>query len=310
MMSVQGNKVDVGTYITKVKMSRKVRILVEGPHDKVYLSNLLDTLKVNARIKVETATNLIGDCPVTRKNNKAKIMKIHEKCKNQSAYSNLYYLCDREFYKFEIGDKIEDLMDEHESDYNLNWTIGHSLENYFLNPEIINVGFSFLAHTQHKKEALTKLSVVLSQALNIVAAITLAAKDAGIKFTYPCSIIKWQNFKFQGDTLQLCVTNTEPLAAKLFSKYDQIKPAVDASDKKAIARICRGHTAIVLLQRVFSACIYNVGQDNDKDTAKSDADNFSSLNEKHISTALSQAWISNISNETNNYPKPLIDSVA
>ncbi|MBD1584851.1 DUF4435 domain-containing protein [Pseudoalteromonas sp. S16_S37] len=136
-MSSKENQYDINTYKTKVRMSSKVRILVEGPDDKAHIANLLKTKKTRKQFKIDVAHHISGDCEKTRQNNKERILKIHSLCKGKQYFSNLFYLCDREFYKFDIDERIEDQMITHEVDSNLNWTIGHSIENYFLSPEII-----------------------------------------------------------------------------------------------------------------------------------------------------------------------------
>src|SRR5690554_1807180 len=138
-------KYDISKYITSVKMSSKKRILVEGKEDKSHIKNLLDALFGKTKIKIDTAENIKGECGLTSKNNRAKIDRIHNLCKESGGHENLFLLCDREYFKFNIGKEIEDLMSEHENDGNLSWTIGHSIENYFVDSELIIGAFRYLS---------------------------------------------------------------------------------------------------------------------------------------------------------------------
>ena len=130
-------KYNIPKYIASVKMSSKKRILVEGRDDRAHIKNLLNVTLKDHKVRVDTAENIEGDCAKTAKNNRAKIEKVHGITKQSTKLNNLHFLCDREFFKFEVTSQINDLMTEHEVDGNLYWTIVHSLENYFIMEEIV-----------------------------------------------------------------------------------------------------------------------------------------------------------------------------
>jgi len=111
-------KYDIGKYITKTKMSSKKRILVEGRDDKAHIKNLIDVLHKGHRVKIDTAESIKGISTETNRNNRAKIDTIHQRCKDSTDHHNLFFLCDREFLKFEIKDQVVDLMLDHETDGN------------------------------------------------------------------------------------------------------------------------------------------------------------------------------------------------
>ena len=143
-------KYDISNYIASVKMSSKKRILVEGRDDRSHVNNLLYVLLADHKIKIDTAENIKGDCSTTAKNNRAKIEKIHAATEASSSHDNLFYLCDREFIKFDIDKKIIDRMTGHENDGNFSWTIGHSFENYFFTDELVCKAYRFLIGNQIK----------------------------------------------------------------------------------------------------------------------------------------------------------------
>lgn len=307
-------KYDIPNYIASVKMSSKKRILVEGSDDRSHINNLLDALLSDHRVKIDTAENIKGDCPTTARNNRAKIEKIYAATKTSSSHNNLFYLCDREFIKFDIGKKITDRMTEHESDGNLSWTIGHSLENYFFTDELICKAYRYLCSSEYKTRAEDLYKKIFPSALRVIAAITLAAKNLG-KCTYPLGTIRWQDFIIDRERIYIDIDKWKSgidnaLAADFHREFRAYIPIADRSDTLICSRICRGHTAMLMLQRVFSACLFFVIKHDDESLAEKVAGDFSRIKEGNLSSALSEAWIQSVKEGKAIYPGNLIESIA
>jgi hypothetical protein len=309
-------KYDISNYIASVKMSSKKRILVEGRDDKSHINNLLDVLLVGHKIKIDTAEGIKGDCDRTAKNNRAKIEKIHEATKQSKSHANLFYLCDREFVKFNVDEKITDLMTEHESDGNLSWTIGHSLENYFITDDLVCKAYRFLCGSEYKNRAEDLYKKIFPSALRTIAAVTLAAKKIE-KCTYPSGTIGWQDFVVDDDDEKIYIDidkwksgKNNVVATDFYREFLAYIPIVDGSDALICSRICRGHTAMLMLQRVFSACLFFVIKSEDESLAEKIAGDFSRIREGALASALSEAWIQSVRTGNAIYPENLIKSVA
>lgn len=307
-------KYDISNYMASVKMSSKKRILVEGRDDKSHISNLLDVLLVGNKIKIDTAENIKGDCSKTVKNNRAKIEKIHYSTKISKQHENLFYLCDREFIKFNVEDKIIDLMGDHECDGNLNWTIGHSLENYFITDDLVCQAYRFLCASEYKNRAEELYRKIFPAALRTIAAITLTAKKME-KCTYPLGTIGWQDFIIDNEKIYIDIDKwksgkNNEVAADFWQDFKVNTPIVNETDALICSRICRGHTAMLMLQRVFSACLYFIVKDDDEALAEKVACEFSRIKEGTLSSALSEAWIQSVRDGKAIYPENLVESVA
>lgn len=306
-------KNDVPKYIASVRMSSRKRILVEGRDDRSHIKNLLDVIIGNNRIKIDTAENIKGDCKITARNNRAKIEKIYAACKSSNKHSNLYFLCDREFKEFHISEQVTDLMNGHKTEGNLSWTIGHSLENYFIEPELISDAYRYLTSSEYKSDAALKFKELLPSALKIIAAISLAAKDIG-KCSYPLGVIGWEDFDINAGLLELNIDSlgsgdTPDILVNFKAAYRKYQPIVEASDEVIYAKICRGHTAMQLLQRVFALCLFRAGFQQDENLAQKSASDFSKLKESTVSTALCEAWLKTIKSGSGNYPVNLVSSL-
>lgn len=307
-------KYEISNYIASVKMSSKKRILVEGRDDKSHISNLLDVLLDEHKIKIDTAENIKGDCSRTAKNNKEKIAKVHSLTKSSKSHENLFYLCDREFAKFNVGEKIFDLMTDHESDGNLSWTIGHSLENYFITDDIICKAYRFLCGSEYKTRAEELYKKIFPSALRVIANITLAAKKIE-KCTYPAGTIGWKDFVIENEKIYIDIDKWKSgknnlLAANFCQEFKVNIPIVNGSETLICSRICRGHTAMLMLQRVFSACLFYAVKSDDEALAEKVAGEFSRIKEAAISSALSEAWVQSVRDGKAIYPENLVESVA
>lgn len=307
-------KYDIPKYIAKTKMSSKKTILVEGKDDKSHVKNLLDIIEPRHKVRIDTADSIKGVCSTTAKNNRAKIDRIFNVCKTSECHQNLFFLIDREFFKFEIREKIHDLMPEHETDGNLSWTIGHSIENYFFVDNIFSDAYRYLCGSQHKTDAEKHFKKILPSIFKLVAAITLAANEMS-KSSYPAGVISWKDFNIEESRAFIDIdswkNNDETQIALLFRKqFKKYIPIVEASEDLICSRICRGHTAMLMIQRIFSACLYYVMFSSSEEQAENDANNFSNIKETNVSAALCEAWIRKAKNGEALYPAPLICAVA
>lgn len=222
-------------------------------------------------------------------------------------------MCDREFRDFDINDRIVDLMGRHKTEGNLSWTLGHSLENYFIDSEVVSGAYRYLTKSEYKTDAVLLFRSILPSAIKIIATISLAASDVG-KCSYPLGVIAWDNFKIKGGDLEFDVElwrddEAHKILIDFKEAYRKFRPVVEMSDDVVCARVCRGHTAMQLLQRVFSLCLFNAGCQYDEDLARKYASSFSKIKEGAVSTALCEAWLMAIENGNDNYPINLVSSL-
>lgn len=302
---------DINTYLTSVRMSSKIRVLVEGRDDKYHISNVVSLLCKSAKFKVDIAADIKGTCRDTGKNNRAKVEKAHELSKGNQQYKKLFFLCDRESRGFLIDKRVHDEISEHYVDGQLSWTIGHSIENYFLNPEIISNGLRYLTPSAFKDQAIERLHQCFPSSIRVIAMLTLAAREFG-NASYPCGVISRNSIEIDNQrNVSINFSKINNPAISNFEKiYKSFEGCINASDIEVCTRLCRGHTAIVILKRIFAACLFQVLSDSGDDAAEYEANIFDNINETSISNALSEAWIRNISTGDAAYPEPLIDAVS
>ena len=300
---------NVEEYIAMTSMSGKARILVEGRTDKSHISSLLETLYPGGRVRIDSANDIKGSCKKTASNNRAKIEKIHDFCKVRVTHRKLFFLCDREFRNFEFGAQVQDKLDVHETDGNMSWTLGHSIENYFICSSMLGDGFKFLTASGYKNEAALLFCDVFSSAVRLVAAATLAAKNLQCA-NYPVKAITAEALSVVDGEVSVKFENpASPFEGGFINSFNECLAVAYATDELVCSRFCRGHTAVILLQRVFASCLLSVGSKYDAVQAKDDANWFSNVSEIAISNALSESWVRKVSSGDAMYPMALIESV-
>lgn len=302
---------DINTYLAFVKMSSKVRILVEGRDDKVHVSNVISLLCKEVKFKVDTAVDLKGICKVTGKNHRAKVEKTHELAKSSSQYANLIFLCDREVRGFAVTTDVQDEIGGHYVDGKLSWTMGHSIENYFLKPEFMEDGFRYLTSSAFKDQAIALFSQCFPSSLRLIAKLTLAAGEFK-NVSYPCGVVSWRSIRVSpsGDvSIDFALINN-PVIIDFEGVFRSYESCIDTSGLEVCAQLCRGHTAIVILKRIFAACLFFALRTAGDEAAEYEANLFDGINEAIISNALSESWIKGLEVGKAAYPVPLIEAVS
>jgi hypothetical protein len=304
---------DIPQYLAKIRMSSKTRVLVEGKDDRAHLKNLLFTLGLPNSISVDTAESIRATEPNARKNNRAKIDRVHEFCIGKPECESLYFLVDREFDHFRIEDKISNDLSNIISN-NKALTHGHSFENYFFNSEVITNGLQYLCPSEFKSASTTLFQNNEVLFFRIIASITLAAKEVA-KYSYPVGAIKWQDFSFNAGALTFDVDvwlkcHDYEIGHAFAHSYRNYMTIAAVSETKNCTFISRGHTGISMLKKCYSACIYETGKETSDIRSKKEAIAFCNHADSVVSGVLAQAWLDLIS--TNNsvlYPDTLINSL-
>ncbi|MBL5906020.1 DUF4435 domain-containing protein [Serratia fonticola] len=301
---------NIESYITSLSMSRKKRILVEGRDDRKHLTNLLERMINGVRIKIDTAQDIRSDDRASSKNNRLKVELIHSRVKGNE---NILFLCDREFRGFSLDECMNDDINCHYESESLFWTLGHSLENYFFNEEVLVDAYRYLCGSEYKNDAINRFLEVINSVFVIISSLALAARDIG-KESFPMSVIKWQDFRFENGSIYLKEDSEldwleNNLNVPLLTGYYNYLPIMQRTPLSINARICRGHSGMILLQRVFSACIYDAGKIDDPEYALDGAKKFSNISEEILANSLSESWVRHVERQLASYPEPLVSKI-
>jgi len=302
----------VETYLTAISISTKKRVLVEGRYDRQHINNLLSVVAPNSKIHVDAAQYIKSSDRIINKNNRMKVEAIHSGA-IELGVSNAFFLCDREFRNFTIEDVVKDDLDTHYVTEKLHWTFGHSMENYFFHKDILIDAYKYLFSGENKNETFRIFEEIIDCSFKLTAAITLASRRMD-RLTFPLSIITWKDFIIDNGKVYLkdfeglewidCDDNH-----KFYDYMKEYFAIASTSSHVVCSRVSRGHTAMIMLQRIFSACIFNASCSRSAWLAEEGANKFSNISEEMIANALSESWVRKIDREQQNYPVGLFDRI-
>ncbi|MCP2230175.1 DUF4435 domain-containing protein [Erwinia aphidicola] len=302
----------VDTYLTAISISTKKRVLVEGRYDRQHLNNLLSVVAPHNKIHIDAAQYIKSSDKGINKNNRKKVEAIHQGSV-ELGIDNVYFLCDREFRSFSVADVIKDDLEGHYSSNKLHWTYGHSMENYFFHKNILIDAYRYLFSGENKNLSFNLFERIIDSSFQLIAALTLASREMQ-RLTFPLSLVTWRDFIIQDDkiflkkrtdlTWQDCEDNNS-----FYDFYHEYFSITSTSPPIVCSRISRGHTAMIILQRVFSACVFNINNNENKSLAEEGANKFSNISEEIIANALSESWVRKIDRSQHNYPVSLFDVI-
>jgi len=305
----------ISEYIAKTRMSSKFRVLVEGADDRKHFKNLLHVKLPGKNIKIDTAEDIRGDCRLTGRNNKEKILKVHRAVRGNTHHVKLFFLLDREFDGFDFNQIIIDLKKDSLFSDNMSLTTGHSFENYFFYPDIIEDAYLYLCLSEFKRDALQAFMSSLDECFRILATISLSANDIQ-KSTYPIGCIHWSDFKIENSLpvfyyQKWLEKNNNEAAFQFIERYIANYELVKGSDLYDCIKVIRGHTGVIFIQRIFSAYLKLKASKDRHANSDKHAEDFSKVNERGISAAFCEAWLRVIEkNEEVSYPEELIQSLS
>lgn len=302
----------VATYLTAISISTKKRVLVEGKYDRQHINNLLSVVAPHHKIHVDAAQYIKSNDRVINKNNRMKVESVHLGAL-ELGISNVFFLCDREFRNFSIDDVVKDDLDEHYVNEKLHWTFGHSMENYFFHKDILIDAYKYLFSGENKNDAFKIFEEIIDYSFKLTAAITLASKKMD-RLTFPISIITWKDFLIRDGEVYLkefddlewtdCDDNH-----KFYIYLKEYFAITSTSSHIICSRISRGHTAMIMLQRIFAACIFYASSSENIRLAVEGANKFSNISEETIANSLSESWVRKIDRVQQNYPVGLFDRI-
>ena len=142
-------------YKQYLQMDHQKHLLVEGRDDYFFFQALFDEFlgtewRDTHNIVIDKAESLISFAD-NSKGNREKVEHTIEATCTAFPQNKLAGFVDREFRKFEWETKLIDQIKKHHKDGQLVWARGHSIENYFLDADILRAPFRDVSGEIFKK---------------------------------------------------------------------------------------------------------------------------------------------------------------
>lgn len=140
----------LNSFLAQLRMSKQHHVVVEGKEDREFVLNLRAKFNLPQRM-VYPASEMKGGFS-DPKNNRKKVEEIALRSSKFIAPGCLSCLVDREFREFDLQRGSDKIGLHHVVNFTY-WTIGHSFENYFFDPDILVGGFSGLTSAYWHRSA-------------------------------------------------------------------------------------------------------------------------------------------------------------
>lgn len=246
-------------YLSYVKMDSNVRhLLVEGPDDQNAFTILFEYLleeNIRSSIVVNSADILTHSNP----ENRQAVEKICAMISQQQYSDRFVGFVDREFREFSWEPLLHDNINGHKMVNRLVWSRGHSVENYFLDTEILRTPL-LLASPSGFTAVSIDYNSVFSSLICIACTIGLAANDIHrlkrVRSTILPSVVKVssQNVEIDFPAWRTSLKNRMPTEEiiSLFDRYNYWIDKVRSSDINTVRWLCDGHIAFRLVWVVYA----------------------------------------------------------
>jgi hypothetical protein len=249
-------------YLKYLEMDSATRhMLVEGSSDCRAFVTLFEYLPQGFdrdSISMDTAESLIE----LDGNNRQIVEIVCSMISNFEHARRFVGFSDREFRGFSLAPELQDDIQGHRVDKRLVWSRGHSIENYFLDPNILREplmeacpdGFRIVSAGYNE---------LFDSLICIACAIGLAARDINrlnrIRPTINASIltIAEQNLEIDFDTWRNDLSK-RLLADKLenlINRYRHWSALVQDADISVVRWMCDGHIAHKLVWATYEKCL-------------------------------------------------------
>jgi len=188
-------------YSAYVNMSNRKKLLVEGPDDKRFF-DFLRGHKKNWFDSLDIDDACIIASPHERLGNREKIERVNVLIEKTSFSDKFLGLVDREFRGFDLEDRIVDTINSHYIDGRLIWTMGHSIENYFLDYDLLNYTISTLSTSPYCRNAMIVFKDIFPSILQLSCAVSLACFEIN-NFAFLYQFLSWEIFNLDETRIEI-----------------------------------------------------------------------------------------------------------
>lgn len=256
-------------------MDRQKRLLVEGKTDYFFFQALFDEFlgaewQDTCNFVIDKAENLIS-LPNNPQGNREKVEHAISVLLNTPLQSKLVGFVDREFREFTWTTDLVDQIGKHMVQGQLVWSRGHSVENYFLDAEILHKPFRDVSDEIFSK-AYHIFRQNVENYMRTATTITLTALELHYlnKIVYS---LDWNTIGLNGEVnLDVWETRLSELSYasdkinQIIACYKKWADFLRSANDEIIKWFCHGHIGFYIIWRAFARCTYeSIDDHNDRE---------------------------------------------
>jgi hypothetical protein len=260
---------DVAAYIMKLRITNTPVLLVEGSNDKRAFLRLLEHFNhsqvgtITNKLVIDTAEMLKSPPP----GNRAKVETV---CANLGAnedFNHFVAFVDRELREFSV-DELEDAIGDHRVVGRLVWSRGHSMENYFFDPEVFREAALSTTVIDGFAEAIDAYRANFHSALRIACSVSLAALEHDA-LRYAAGAIHMDVVsngevgaildveRWEINLLKSTRSNRE-LVSSIVESFEIWERRLAEADLEFLRWMSHGHIGLTVLWKVLCMCLLNM----------------------------------------------------
>ncbi len=260
-------------YLNLVQMSERKHLLVEGKYDKQFFRLFLYESIPHIKVDIDTAESLSSSELVL--GNRQKVEKVAETISLKEYAARFVGFADREYREFDC-EKVTDKLGYHNQISRLIWSRGHSIENYFLDNQIVHESLLGLSSVECFDIAIKTFTNCFETTIRIACALGLTGYEMGkleiIRnsihsdlFDVQSSEIVLQVGKWQNSLKTKKCTEEEALmAVNSFQSWCEKLKNVSFD---TVRWLCDGHSGIEIIWAVYHCCVFTNTSVNSKNEA-------------------------------------------
>lgn len=260
-------------YLNLVQMSERKHLLVEGKYDKQFFLLFLYESIPHIKVDIDTAESLISSERVL--GNRQKVENVTETISSKDYASKFVGFIDREYDEFD-REEIADKLGCHNQISRLVWSRGHSIENYFFDPQIVYESLLGLSSVECFDRAIKTFTNCFETTIRIACALGLTGYEMG-KFEIIRSSIHSDLFDIQSSEIVLQVEKwqnslktkrcTEEEALMAVNSFQSWLEKLKNVSFDTVRWLCDGHSGIEIIWAVYHCCVFTNTFANSKNEA-------------------------------------------
>ncbi len=260
-------------YRIKVRQSRTRVLLVEGTSDKRIFQRLFHEAEARGDasvpqdgILIDTAQCLISpDTGVM--NDRQKVEAVCGGISSLEEFDHFAAFVDREFREFDLSG-FHDLVGGHHVSGRLVWSRGHSIENYFFDPEMFTVAIRSAAFSESFPDACDLYVRHFVSLLRVCCAASLAGLEHDaqglVAGSLGCDAISVRNDAVSIEienwkkNLQARSDGDAHLVLQIISSFSRWEQKLSVAGPEFLRWVCHGHLGFETLWKAYACCLSDV----------------------------------------------------
>jgi hypothetical protein len=269
----------ISGYRNKIRTTTSRVLLVEGAYDKRAFLRLFHEGRQVGLFDPEAFAVIIDTAEAMIKaeedavGNREKVEAICSGMSEHDEFSHFVGFVDREFREFDDA-KIVDLVQRHRVEGRLVWSPGHSIENYYFDPQSLAELVQAAAFTQSFLAAFTLYSQIFVDLMRTLCAASLAGRDNQvpglIAGTFGSGAINIStgtvsiNSPIWKTRLLSKTKGNIQLAESIITSYLAWRERLADAQPTVLRWQCHGHVGFAATWIAYSRCVYEAGGDADE----------------------------------------------